>query len=261
MDPEIVGHYAEGAERDRLEGWSLERVRTEELLDRSLPSLPARVLDVGGGAGRYASLLGAQGYDVVLLDPVELHVQQAAEDIVSFGVERGDARALPHPDASFDAVLMLGPLYHLTERADRVSALGEGIRVLRPGGVIGAAAISRAASLLDGFAREFHHDERFRAGVEQTLATGQHRNPARSPGWFTTAYFHRRSDLQAEVEDAGATNVQVYGVEGPAAFFAGASGDDDASHAIALWAARLAESDPDLAMLSPHLLALGRKTS
>jgi len=256
VDPEIVGHYAEGEERNRLEGWSLERVRTEELLARSLPPLSARILDVGGGAGRYASLLGAQGYDVVLLDPVELHVQQAADDVVPFGVERGDARSLPHPDASFDAVLMLGPLYHLTERVGRLRALVEGIRALRPGGVIVAAAISRAASLLDGFARDFHHDERFRAGVEQTLATGQHRNPARTPGWFTTAYFHRRSDLQAELEEAGATDVQVYGIEGPAALFPDHS---DQSHAIALWAARLAEADPDLAMFSPHLLAVGHK--
>lgn len=258
MDPEIVGHYAEGVERDRLEGWSLERVRTEELLARSLPPLSARILDVGGGAGRYASLLGAQGYDVVLLDPVELHVQQAAGDVVPFGVERGDARSLPHPDACFDSVLMLGPLYHLTERESRRRALGEGIRVLRPGGVIAAAAISRAASLLDGFARGFLHDERFRAGVEQTLTTGQHRNPARMPGWFTTAFFHRPNDLQAELEQAGAIDVQVYGIEGPAVLF---PDPGDQGHAIALWAARLAESDPDLAMFSPHLLAVGRKAA
>ena len=77
MDPEIVAHYEEGVERDRLGGWSLERLRTEELLGRLLPPPPARILDVGGGPGRYAAWLSGRGYSVTLLDPVSLHVQQA----------------------------------------------------------------------------------------------------------------------------------------------------------------------------------------
>ncbi len=83
-----------------------------------------------------------------LVDPVPLHVEQAGA--ASARAERplatvlqGDARALPHDDASADAVLLLGPLYHLVERDDRLTALREARRVLRPGGVVVAAAISR----------------------------------------------------------------------------------------------------------------------
>jgi SAM-dependent methyltransferase len=78
-DPEILRYYAAGLEDERLtQGpFQLERVRTEELLKRHLPSPPAKVLDVGGGSGPYACRLAGQGYEVTLLDPVPLHVEQA----------------------------------------------------------------------------------------------------------------------------------------------------------------------------------------
>jgi len=62
----------------------------------------------------------------------------------------GDARALDLPDASADAVLLLGPLYHLVDRADRAAAIREAARILRPGGPLFAAAISRWATRIDG---------------------------------------------------------------------------------------------------------------
>src|SRR5262245_49787637 len=154
MDDAFHTYYARGEERGRLASRQgrLELVRTVELLERVLPAPPADVLDVGGGPGRYASLLADRGYRVRLVDVVPQHVEQAAEDGRVDAV-LGDARSLDEPDASRDAVLLLGPLYHLTERADRVRALAEAGRVVRPGGVVAAAAISRFASLLAGLAR------------------------------------------------------------------------------------------------------------
>ena len=134
LDPGVKGHYAEGAERDRLLGGGagrLEYLRTRELFARHLPSAPATVVDVGGGAGIYALPLAAEGYSVHLIDPVPLHVEQAIKGSSSqpkaplASVEVGDARGLPMEQASADAVLLLGPLYHLTERTDRVLALRE----------------------------------------------------------------------------------------------------------------------------------------
>ena len=80
--PAILSYYAAGLERDRLfEGRSqLERVRTQELLARHLPPPPAVILDVGGGPGVYARWLASQGYEVHLVDPVPLHVEQAVSD-------------------------------------------------------------------------------------------------------------------------------------------------------------------------------------
>ncbi|MFD4325386.1 class I SAM-dependent methyltransferase [Nocardioides sp. NPDC058538] len=60
----------------------------------------------------------------------------------------GDARGLPFEEASLDVALLLGPLYHLAEREDRLRALGEAIRVVKPGGWVIAAAIPRLARLV-----------------------------------------------------------------------------------------------------------------
>src|SRR6185295_15870885 len=103
----------------------------------------------------------------------------------------GDARRLEAADNTADAVLLLGPLYHLTEREDRVKALSEAFRVLKPGGVLLAAAISRFASFLDGVRHGFLADPIFVDLVRQDLATGQHRNPNHTAGYFSTAFFHQ----------------------------------------------------------------------
>ena len=142
IDPAIESHYGTGYERSRLFPGgkpSLEYVRSMELLGRLLPPPPARLLDVGGGPGTYAAALARRGYRVHLVDPVPLHVQQARRAAggdagAGFTAELGDARELSQPDESQDAVVLFGPLYHLTEAAERRRALAEARRVLRPGG-------------------------------------------------------------------------------------------------------------------------------
>jgi SAM-dependent methyltransferase len=181
FDETIREHYGTGYERERLTVGSsrIEFARTNELLQRFLPSAPATILDVGGGPGAYAAWLADQGYQVHLVDPLPLHVEQAAAAARardrSFTVALGDARSLAQNDSSCDAVLNLGPLYHITDRAERVRALAEAKRVLGPGGVVAAAAISRFASLLDGLVSGLLSDPAFAPIVERDLAQGQHR--------------------------------------------------------------------------------------
>ncbi len=165
LTTEAVQHYASGYEATRLFGSAqgeLERVRTQEIISRSLPRTPARIVDVGGAAGVYSLWLLDQGYEVRLIDALPLHVELATQAVFNEHTHRsphasacvGDARQLDVPEASADVVLLMGPLYHLTERDDRLQALREAFRVLRPGGTLFAAAISRFASVLDEHVRE-----------------------------------------------------------------------------------------------------------
>jgi ubiquinone/menaquinone biosynthesis C-methylase UbiE len=263
-DREFLAHYEQGVELHRLESGTsrLEFARTKELLERFLPSSPASVLDVGGGPGFYARWLADAGYSVHLIDPVPLHVERAmvvsSEAGNPFTVAQGDAGRLEQADASWDAVLMLGPLYHLTDREDRTRALAEAERVVRRGGVVAAAAISRFASLLDGLVNAHLGDSEFDSIVEQDLREGQHRNPTDRLEWFTTAYFHHPNELRLEFEQAGLRLEALFGIEGPGWLLPDLL-DDPKGWENALRAARAVEEEPTMLGVSGHLLAIGRR--
>ena len=223
VSTEIAGYYDQGREAARLDQGAglLELIRTQELLLRYLPPPPAVIYDIGGGPGAYALWLAGLGYTVHLLDAMPLHIAQAERaaaaqpDDPLATATVGDARQLPYPDASGDAVLLMGPLYHLTDLEDRLAALREARRALRPGGLAFAVAIGRAASALNGLFAGFIYDPTFAAIVRRDLIDGQHRNPTRQLGYFTTAYFHRPEDLAREVADAGLRPLATLPIEGP----------------------------------------------
>lgn len=262
VDPDIAAHYGLDLERSRLlvDGRPrLEYVRTIELLARLLPAPPARVLDVGGGDGVYAVPLAEQGYSVRVLEPIQAHVDHVREhaserQLAHLSAVLGDARDLHEAEDSFDAVLLLGPLYHLTERNDRVRALEEAVRVTRPGGVVLAVGISRFASLIDGLKRQSLDDPLFRSIVERDLVDGQHRNPdvIGRPELFTTAFFHRPSELEDEAIAAGLTNTQMFAIEGPSWIL---ENPDDLDNQ--LFAARAVESEPSLMAATSHFMVVG----
>jgi SAM-dependent methyltransferase len=268
IDPAIESHYGTGYERSRLFPGgrpSLEFVRSMELLLRLLPAPPARLLDVGGGPGAYAGPLARRGYRVHLVDPLPLHVQQARQaagtgPLAAFTAAAGDARELPEPGESQDAVVLFGPLYHLTGAAQRRQALREARRVLWPGGRLLAMAVCRFASLLDGLYEGWLDDRLFRPIGDQDLADGQHRNPdpVGRPQFFTTAYFHTPDGLADEIEGAGFTGVAVYGVQGPDWPLRQQWSDPQRREQI-LFAARSAETQPSLIGFSDHLIAAAAK--
>jgi ubiquinone/menaquinone biosynthesis C-methylase UbiE len=262
VPPQILGHYDTFDEHGRLtDGFGrLEWDRTLEILGRILPEPPARILDVGGGPGRYAHHLTEAGYEVHLIDPVAGHVVQAAEGPIA-SANVGDARRLPHPDASFDTVLLLGPLYHLQNRSDRLEALAEASRVVKPGGPIAAAAISRFASAIDGLDRGFIDDPEFRRIMAGDLTDGRHNNDTGNPVYFTTAYFHHPDELHRELLDAGLRDVRVLAVEGIGWVDPDLDGrrEDPARWSIFLDLIRMLEREPSLLGASPHLLGIGTR--
>jgi ubiquinone/menaquinone biosynthesis C-methylase UbiE len=267
----ILGYYNQGREQGRLlEGnGKLELLRTQEIVMRYLPKPPATVMDVGGGAGIYALWLAKLGYSVHLLDFTPLHVEQAlaasAEqpDHPLASARTGDARQLDFADNSADAVLLFGPLYHLIERADRVKAIQEAYRVVRPGGYVFAAVISRFASLLDGAMKGFLNDPYFAELVGQDIIDGQHRNPKGLPGYFSTAYFHHPDELESEFTDAGLAFEARIAVEGPGSFMPGFDDywEDEIRREQFLGYLRSIESDAAMLGCTGHLIGVGRKGS
>jgi hypothetical protein len=171
-----------------------------------------------------------------------------------------DARHLPQESHSADVVLVMGPLYHLTEHADRIAALNEAFRVMVDGGIVAVAAISRYASAMDGLSRRIL-DPQFIAIRNRDLTDGQHRNNTGTLNYFTTAYFHRPDDLRGELEEAGFEGVSVLGVEGPAWILPdfGERWADAALRQEMLEIGRALEAEPSIVGISAHLLGIGRK--
>ena len=169
----------------------------------------------------------------------------------------GDARALDVPDGSYDGVLMFGPLYHLTERGDRMQAWAEATRAAATGGVVAGVGISRFASLLDGLKRDLLSDPVFSRVVEEDLRSGQHRNPdvGGRPMLFTTAYFHLPDELESEARASGLADVRLFAVEGPAWIV-----ENMAEMESQLAAARAVETERSLMSATAHTLVVGVST-
>jgi SAM-dependent methyltransferase len=265
LDAAMREYYELGEEADRLAKsprGQLEFERTQEIVLRALPPPPATIADIGGGPGRYALWLAGLGYRVVHRDLMPLHVAQlAAAAGHGPGIESrvGDARDLDLADASVDAVLLFGPLYHL-DAAGRLRALQEAGRVVRPGGPVLAAVISRWAARLDAILRarmyEQHPeiedmvDQLERSGVIEPLF----------PGSFC-AFTHRPDELRAETLAAGLEVTDLVCVQGPA-FLLGDLADrtaDPEAWRIVLASSRATERVPELMGLGPHLLVTARR--
>ena len=264
MRDEAYEHYARGLEWDRLTSplGEVEFTRTQRIVLRHLPPSPALVADVGGGPGRYTLWLASLGYQVRHRDLVRSHVAHVATEADGAAVETavGDARRLDLADGSVDAVLLLGPLYHLEDRDDRVLALTEAGRVVRPGGFVFAAAISRWAPRLDGILVGRIHEKYPDAIREVSQAERDGVLPALGPGSFC-GYTHRPAELTSEVRAAGLDLIDLAGVEGLAFALPGLPGllRDPAQRAIVLDSAEAVERVPELLGLSPHLLATAQR--
>ncbi len=180
-----------------------------------LPKAPQIILDVGGAAGAYAFPLTKMGYEVHLTDPISLHIKQAKEYAESSGIQLasysvGDARAIDREDHSADVVLFFGPLYHLTEERDRLAALSEARRVLKPGGLLFAVGIARFAFLMDAM-HKTNLTSKLEA-IERSLTTGLYRKASED---LTFAYLHQPKMLKEEIRKSGFKNTILCAIEGP----------------------------------------------
>ena len=268
IDKEILGYYNSGIEFDRLQKdvFQLERERTKEIITRYLPQSKKKILDIGGGAGFYSFWLKGLGHEVHLVDPVEINVNKANHSDKDLKVpldscKTGDARKLDYKDNSIDIILFMGPLYHLVEKEERIAALLEAKRVLKTGGLIFCAGISRYASMLEGYFHEFIKDPDFFQIVDQDIETGQHRNLTNKLEYFTTAYFHMPGELEAEVVEAGFEVEKMLAVDSFGWLLPDFEKKWNDAHykTLLMESIRRVEDNRELMSMSAHFLAVGRK--
>ena len=265
----FLDKYNKGIEKGRLhKGLGLiEFARTKEILLEQLPPAPSVVYDIGGAYGEYSYWLAALGYEVYLYDLSEKNIEMARK----FGKKRGltlrcaevaDARRIPRPDESADAILLFGPLYHLTEREERERSLAECRRLLKPGGLLFTANITAYASTLhfvsvyDKKRRPaLDRDEVFR-GLEWTVKTGVH-----TGGGLGLGYFHKPEELKAEIEAAGFSDVDIRGVIGPCWLIRNLdrAWKNPTKRENIMRVVRLLEKEESLMGLSTHFLSISKK--
>lgn len=262
----IIAHYIKYDEDKRLQQdiGPYEFARSCELLEQYFPPAPATILDVGGATGPYSFWAAARGYAVHLVDIVPRHIEQAREKALQpgtphlAGMHVGDARSLDFPDNFADAVISHGPLYHITQREERVQVLREAKRILKPGGVICAFGITRYAGLMYGIQQGLIFDADYRRMIADEVRTGLRMDPPEGVFTLPEAYFHLPEELLSEVRDAGFACERVIGVMGPGWMVPDldASWQETDQREALMALARLTENEP---ALGPRLLAVGYK--
>jgi len=270
MSDEIIQHYTETHDEEtRLSSriGPFEYERTRNLIAKYLGKEQRIIVDVGGGTGAYTLWLAEQGHQVHFVDLVPRHVervkQKAAERSLSLGSANvGVADSLPFEDEFADLILLMGPLYHLPDRADRLSALRNCARVTKSGGRVLCTAISRFASMLAGFRFSRFDDPEFEAMVDRDLLDGYHLNPVPESKHLGTAYLHKPKELAQEIEDSGLVCERIVGIESPIALLTQLEDWVQAKsrmYELAMKYARIVEDEEDLIGASFHLLGIAKR--
>ena len=252
-------------ENERIRRSSLEFLRTKEIISRFLPESPIKIIDLCGASGHYSYWLAEKGHKVHLRDLSQRHIFESKNNEKIYNATLasiclGDARSVECENEKFDMVLLMGALYHLQEKEDRLQCLKETHRILKNGGTAIFTYISRYASMLDGFKRGFINDPLFQKIMDTDILTGRHNNPENRENYFTNAYFHTTEDIYSELLQANFCNVLLYAVEG----FGGLINceeylkDKDKLDKLMRYI-RLTEQNMEMIGISDHILVVCRK--
>lgn len=259
--------YTKASEETRLEKgmgvFEFERIKT--LIEKYIPNPSAKIIDVGGGTGKYAEWLAKKGHQVHLVEPVFKHLKiaqnRASRVKNKFSIHRGESRQLAFPNNFADLIILHGPLYHLQSEEDRNLTIQEAKRVTKNNGIILAFAINYTASTLVGLLNGLIHKRTFFEMCKEELKTGIHNPPDDFPWLLAEAYYHNPKQLKDDFVNQGLTYLNTYAVEGMAwldkDFFSNLSNDKRKKTLSEL--VELTENDPYLLSLSPHMMIATQK--
>lgn len=279
IDTAVLAGYNAGIERDRLRtGIGLiEFERTKEILLEKLPKPPAVIYDIGGAYGEYSWWLASLGYEVHLFDLSETNIAMSAELATDYpGVKLAsatvcDARSIPWPDKSADAVLLMGPLYSITEYEERILAIRESRRLLKDDGILFSAALTPYSVLvprialyhIDGTAKRRELDDpAVISMIERALEDGCYCNPEKKiASGLGSSHLHTAKALREELSRGGFDTATVHGIMGGA--WLAPNLDEllanEETKAVLMKTVRMLDTHEEIIGLSGHLLAVSRK--
>ena len=279
IDNAVLAGYNAGIERDRLRtGIGLiEFERTKEILLEKLPNPPAVIYDIGGAYGEYAWWLASLGYEVHLFDLSVTNIAMSAELAAEYpgvtlaAAEVCDARSVPRPDRTADAVLLMGPLYSITEYEERICAIKESCRLLKDEGILFSAALTPYSVLIprlawyridDSAKRRELEDPAVISIIERALADGCYCNPEkRIASGLGSSHLHTAKALREELSLGGFDTATVHGVMGGA--WLAPNLDEllakEETKATLMKTVRMLDTHEEIIGLSGHLLAVSGK--
>lgn len=266
MTQKIEQYYDENPEFEwnRLERHRLEFAITMRALEEYLPAPPAKILDVGGGPGRYAIALTQKGYLVTLVDLSYSNLGLAGRRADEAGVTLNQVIHANALDLSlvntsdYDAVLLFGPLYHLLKLEDRRQAVRETCSKLKPGGLLFAVFLGRYAFLRWAAKDDPEWILRRQGDHQRVLDSGQYERPPDEPG-FIDAYLEHPSEIEPFMASCGLQSLDLIGCEGAVSMI------EDKINALTgeLWDAWVSvnyrlSKDPSIHGAAEHLLYVGK---
>ncbi|MFT6443358.1 MAG: ubiquinone/menaquinone biosynthesis C-methylase UbiE [Salibacteraceae bacterium] len=259
--------YNKASEETRLDkGMGIfEFERIKSLIEKYIPSTSSKIIDIGGGTGKYSEWLAKKGHQVHLVEPVPKHIKIAENRVNKlknkFSVQLGESRKLEFKNNFADLIILHGPLYHLQKKEDRDLTISEAKRVLKNDGIILGFAINYTASTLVGLLNGLIHKNSFFKMCKEELTTGIHNPPDDFPWLLAEAYYHKPEQLKDEFVNQELTHINTYAVEGMAwldkEYFANMLNNKNKKTLLEL--IKITENDSYLLPFSPHMMIVVKK--
>ncbi len=215
----IERFYNDNVEKEwsRLDRHPLEYEITKKLFDKFIIN-KSKIVDIGGGPGKYSFYLRNIGHDVTLVDLSEENINFAKNKARELNLNLTDyihANVLDLnfiKDNSFDDVLCMGPLYHILDKADQIKAINECLRILKPDGMIFISFITKFAHAICFIIQNPDKIKEWRSYIENVIETGKNYGDIDTN--FTDSFFFHPKEIEELMIQFPIDKLEITGIEG-----------------------------------------------